>query len=93
MLWRWRGVDRMSGEQVEGEVDGGIWFQWWWYGEGGKRVGWVVWLTGFDQGVDWVVTGLRDGLVVSVSLDLVLVITFWIRLVYLEINHKDLKCN
>ena len=42
-------MDKMSGEQVEGEVDGGIWFQWWWYGEGGKRVGWVVWLTGFDQ--------------------------------------------
>ena len=39
---RWRGVDRMSGEQVEGEVDGGFWFQWWWYGEGGKRGAGVV---------------------------------------------------
>ena len=58
----------MSGEQVEGQVEGGLWFQWWWYGEGGKREYGVVFgfvLTGFDHGVDWARIGLgkRVGLV------------------------------
>ena len=47
---------------------GGGWF--WW--EKGRRGGFGCWvLTELTKGVGWVVTGLRDGLVVSVSLDLV----------------------
>ena len=51
MLWRWRGVDRMSGEQVEGEVDGGFGLAVVEGGFGGKGdTGWfLTW--GVDRGL------------------------------------------
>ena len=50
MLWRWRGVDKMSGEQVEGEVEGGFGLQWWWWFLGGKGTGWF-WFCWVDRGL------------------------------------------
>ena len=52
----------MSGEQVEGEVEGGFGLKWWWWFLGGKGTGWYWW-SGVDraltQWVGWYNFGLR----------------------------------